>query len=164
MVSLTSAAVALAVAASGGEPPVRGCETRAEGPGPAPAVRPGPDVVLGRVAFRGLGRRLTGERAKVPAIVRTGPPVTVRITPLGRTRARLAFHHDHPKGHRAITFAPCTPGTPRFTDGGPVGPRTGFAGGFIIRRKGCARLVARSPGEPTVRRRVALGGPPRRCG
>ena len=164
MVSLTAAVLVLAAAASsGGEPPVRGCDTRAEVPGPVPAVRPGRDVVLGRVAFRGLGRRLSGERVKVPATVTTGSPVTVRLRLLGRTRARLAFSHDHPEGHAAITFEPCAPETPRFTDGEPVGRTTGFAGGFIIRRPGCARLVARSPGEPTVRRRVALGGPPRRC-
>jgi hypothetical protein len=94
--------------------------------------------------------------------------VTLRIVPLGRTRARLdydrsAWRDPRRAGQRAIRFESCPPDTPRFDGSGPLGEITGYNGGFRVRQGGCARLVARSPGEPTVRRRVALGVPPRRC-
>ena len=173
MVSLTAATLALIAATSSGGPFARTCDTRAEGPrGPAFAPDPDRDVALGRVAFLGLRDRrgTSGDPpvAKVPVVIAAGAPVTVRITPLRRTRARLDFDVDAWRregraGQRAVRFVPCAPQTPRFTDGEPVGDHTFYPGGFLIRRKGCARLVARAPGEPAVRRRVALGVPPRRC-
>jgi hypothetical protein len=97
----------------------------------------------------------------------------VRLVELGRTRARLDFDRDDDRGQRrtvargngqrSVTFEPCPPDTPRFTDGRPIGNQTGYPGGVLVGRPGCARLVARAPGEDVVRRRVALGVPPRRC-
>jgi hypothetical protein len=181
--SLTTAAVALATLFAGppaGEPYVRTCETHAEGPELRYEVRPEHDVVLGRVTFIGLRDRIQVSRrgrgdsgAKVPVTVGAGPPVTVRLRPLRRTRARLDFDPEEWRaegrriaagdGQRAVRFEPCPPETPRFTDGRPIGDQTGHPGGFLIARPGCARLVAHAPGEPTVRRRVALGVAPRRC-
>jgi hypothetical protein len=179
---LTAAVLALATALAGtaDEPFARTCATRVEGPGGPYEARPRHDVVLGRVTFIGLrdrirlGTRARGDPgAKVPVVVAAGPPVTVRIRPLRRTRARLDFDPDEwrrPRrriasgaGQRAVRFEPCPPDTPRFTDGRPLGDQTGFNGGFLVARAGCARLVARAPGEASVRRRVAIGVRPRRC-
>ncbi|HEX2085611.1 MAG TPA: hypothetical protein VHF89_08010 [Solirubrobacteraceae bacterium] len=184
MGSLTAAAVALA-SALGGAPAeaefARTCETRVEGPpGARYEVRPAHDVVVGRVTFIGVRDRLllgsarrTDPIAKLPAVVTAGPPVTVRLRPLGRARARLDFDPSEWRrrvrriargaGQRAVRFEPCAPDAPRFTDGRPLGDQTGFNGGFLVARRGCVRLVARAAGEPVVRRRVALGVPPRRC-
>src|SRR5688500_10163276 len=97
------AAIAVAVAlargsASADAPPFdRTCATHAEGP----AGNDGPpygrgDVRFGRLYFIGLARRHNWRlrrgadgTLKIPVVLREGAPVTVRITPLGRTRARL---------------------------------------------------------------------------
>ena len=180
MGSLTALAVALAAALP---PPdaVRTCDTRAEAPGSPPFVaRAASDVTLGRVTFLGLARRAPIGRpargdptAKIPVVIRTGAPVTVRIRPLGRTRARLDFDRGEWRdrnrtiargaGQRTVRFEPCPPDTEHFSDGRPLGDHTFYPGGFIVARAGCARLVARAPGEETVRRRVAIAVPPRRC-
>ena len=179
MGSLLALAVALAAAVPAPDA-VRTCDTRAEGP-PDTAFAAGPnDVVLGRIAFIGLRRpiRLNGvpghdATAKVPVDVESGAPVTVTIRPLRRTRARLDFDRREWRerrrriargaGQRSVRFEPCPPDTPRFTDGRPLGDHTFYPGGFLVARRGCARLVARAPGEETVRRRVALGVASRRC-
>ena len=185
MNGLTSAALTLAMAFAGGEPAAeytRTCSTHVEGPSTEP-YEPDPrrDVVLGRVVFLGLGRFVPAPRlrkdtdpiAKVPVMVEAGTPVTVRIVPLRRTRARLDFDRREWRrrerriatgaGQRSVRFDACPPETPRFIDGKPLGEQTGYNGGFLIARRGCARLVARAPGEEVVRRRVALGVRPRRC-
>ena len=181
MGSLTAVAVALATAFSAPDS-TRTCETRAEGPSEAPpfeadAAR---DVALGRVTFLGLKERIPLSRprggdtlAKRPVVVEAGAPVTVRIRPLRRTRARLDFDRSEwsdrrrrvaaGAGQRSVRFEPCPPGTKRFTDGRPLGDHTFYPGGFLIGRRGCVRLVARAPGEEVVRRLVALGVAPRRC-
>ena len=181
MGSLTAVAVALATAFSAPDF-TRTCDTRAEGPPGAPpfeadAAR---DVTLGRVTFIGLKDRIPLSRspggdtlAKRPAVIAAGAPVTVRIRPLRRTRGRLDFDPSEWRarrrrvaagaGRRSVRFEPCPPDTKRFTDGRPLGDHTFYPGGFLIARRGCARLVARAPGEEVVRRRVALGVAPRRC-
>ena len=53
---------------------------------------------------------------------------------------------------------PCAPDTPRFADDGVVGDETGWAGGFHVRREGCATLLLRREGEEQWRRvRVGFG-------
>ncbi len=174
MLSATAAALA-AAALAGGDGFVRTCDTRVEGPPGRYEPRPRHDVITGRVLFLGLRDRIPPSHGvvKTPATVTTGEPVTVRIEPLGRTRARLDFDPREWQrerrsiargdGQRVVVFEPCPPETPRFTDGEPVGDHTGYNGGFLIGRPGCARLIARAPGEATVRRRIALGVRPRRC-
>ena len=66
-------------------------------------------------------------------------------------------------GQRAVRFHACPADTRRFTDGNPLGPWTGYPGGFLVDRPGCARLTATAAGMRTVRRRVALGVAVSRC-
>ena len=159
----------------------RTCATHAEGPagGSGPPYGKG-DVRFGRLYFLGLARRHSWRLRrgadgvlKIPVVLREGAPVTVRITPLGRARARLDFDVEQWRregrrvaagdGQRAVRFHACPASTPRFTDGQPLGPWTGYPGGFLVDRPGCARLTVNGAGMPTVRRRVALGVAPRRC-
>lgn len=159
----------------------RTCATRAEGP----AAGAGPpygshDVRFGRLFFLGLDRRHSWRQRrgadgtlKIPVVVSEGPPVTVRIMPLGRARARLDFDVAQWRregrrvaggdGQRAVRFHACPASTPRFTDGKPLGTWTGYPGGFLVDRPGCARLTVSAEGMRTVRRRVALGVAPARC-
>lgn len=149
-----------------------------------PMQAPGPpygsaDVRLGRLFFIGLDRRHSWRlrrgadgTLKIPVVVRGGEPVTVRITPLDRTRARLDFDVAQWRregrrvadgdGQRAVRFHACPPGTRRFTDGTP-NPWTGYPGGFLVDRPGCALLTASATGMRTVRRRVAVGVAVSRC-
>lgn len=168
-------------AAPAGAPSDRTCPTRGEGAagGPDPPYSRH-DVRFGRLFFIGLDRRRPWRlrrgadgTLKIPVVLRKGEPVTVRIRPLGRTRARLDFDVDGWRGEgrrvadgdgqRAVRFHACPADTPRFTDGEPLGPWTGYPGGFLVDRPGCARLTATAAGMPTVRRRVALGVPVARC-
>ena len=183
-----AAAAAVAVAALGAgsaalaEAPFhRTCATHAEGPanGPEPPYS-SRDVRFGRLIFIGLDRRHAWRlrrgadgTLKIPVVVREGAPVTVRITPLGRTRARLDFDMSQWRrtgrrvadgdGQRAVRFEACPADTRRFSDGRPLGPWTGYPGGFLVDRPGCARLTATAPGMRTVRRRIALGVAVARC-
>ena len=190
MALLGAAAAAVAVAAvalaAGSTAPAdapfdRTCATHAEGPanGPDPPYSRR-DVRLGRLYFIGLDRRHAWRlwrgadgTLKIPVVVREGAPVTVRITPLGRTRARLDFDMSQWRrtgrrvadgaGHRAVRFHACPADTRRFSDGRPLGPWTGYPGGFLVDRPGCARLTATAPRMRTVRRRIALGVAVARC-
>lgn len=154
-------------------------------PREGPAGGPGPpyssqDVRFGRLYFLTLDRnhRWRQRRGadgvlKIPVVVGAGEPVAVRITPLGRARARLDFDMAQWRregrrvadgdGRRAVRFHACPPTTRRFTDGRPLGPWTGYPGGFLVDRPGCARLTATAAGMRTVRRRVALGVAVSRC-
>lgn len=168
-------------AADGDAPFERTCATRAEGPtrGAGPPYGRA-DVRLGRLFFVGLDRRHRWQlrrgadgTLKIPVVVGEGEPVTVRITPLGRTRARLDFDTAQWRrqarraadgdGQRAVRFHACPADTRRFTDGNPLGRWTGYPGGFLVDRPGCARLTAGGPSMRTVRRRIALGVAVSRC-
>lgn len=160
----------------------RTCDTHAEGPltTAEPPVR-AQDVRLHRLVFIGLDRRHRWQpphpgssgTLKIPVRIREGSPVTVRITPLGRTRARLDFNPERwsrrdrrvaaGDGQRVVRFHACPADTRRFTDGRPLGPWTGYPGGFLVDRPGCATLTVSARGTPTVRRRVALGVAVARC-
>jgi hypothetical protein len=56
-----------------------------------------------------------------------------------------------------VTFAACSADEPAFSYGGPVGLATGFAGGFVVSRRGCVPLEVRVAGRPTVRADVPFG-------
>lgn len=158
----------------------RTCATRAEGSanGAGPPYS-GQDVRFGRLLFLGLDRhgwrlrRFVQGTLKIPVVVGEGPPVTVQITPLGRTRARLDFDMGQWRregrrvadgdGQRAVRFHACPASTRRFSDGKALGPWTGYVGGFLVDRPGCARITATAKGTRPVRRRIALGVPVSRC-
>ena len=57
-----------------------------------------------------------------------------------------------------MRFVPCAPDTPRFSDDDVVGEETAWAGGFAVRREGCATLLLRREGEEHWQRvRVGFG-------
>lgn len=171
-------ALALAPAAATSRPGhyQRTCDTHAEGPLTTAEPSLGPnDVRFGRLVFIGLDRRHRWQpphpgssgTLKIPVRIREGSPVTVRITPLGRTQARLDFNPERwsrrgrrvaaGDGQRVVRFHACPADTKRFSDGRPLGPWTGYPGGFLVDRPGCATLTVTTHGTPTVRRRIALG-------
>jgi hypothetical protein len=152
--------------------PVRGCDTRAEGGRPpAEAPRPG-DVVLGPVALSGL-KRVASRRGfehyrsnhvyliKAGAVVRAGVRATLVVGASARRRAKLTFAARRLRsvsdGDPAVTFEACDAGEPAFSYDGPVGSSTGFAGGFVLSRRGCVALEVRVAGEPTMRANVPFG-------
>lgn len=184
-VLVVTAVVAAAVAFSGtaaagdGAPFDRTCATNAGRMTPPGPPYSSQDVRFGRLFFLGLDRhhrwrlrRGMDGTLKIPVVVGDGEPVTVRITPLGRTRARLDFDVAQWRregrrvadgyGQRAVRFHTCPSGTVRFIDGTPS-PWTGYPGGFLVDRPGCARLTVTAKGMRTVRRRVALGVAVSRC-
>lgn len=185
MVSVLATAAVAATAAPGGaaaatEPFVRTCDTHVEGPVTAgePSLRAAGR--FGRLVFIGLDRRHRWQlrrgadgNLKIPVLIHEGAPITIRITPLGRTRARLDFDPGQwsskgrrvadGDGQRAVRFDACPAQRPRFSDGKPLGPWTGYHGGFLVDRPGCARLTASARGMLTVRRRIALGVPIATC-
>jgi hypothetical protein len=62
-------------------------------------------------------------------------------------------------GDSAVRFEPCRPGTRSFI-GRPMGPETGWAGGFIVVRGGCATLLVRRAGaQRSTLLRVGFGVP-----
>jgi hypothetical protein len=95
----------------------------------------------------------------------------MRIAVAMRDRNWLALDYDGTRhdgeplslrdGAPVMRFVPCAPDTPRFTDKRPIGNETGWAGGFIVTRPGCATLRLRRDGESAWRStRVGFG---RRC-
>ena len=176
MAPLLALAAILATAGSAASAPAapfdRRCITHAEGP---PTSRTPPyhasDVRLGRVFFLGLGRRHRWQLRrgadgilKVPVMVGEVTPVTVTIAPIGRTRARLNFdvvewgragrRVADGDGQRAVRFHACPANRPRFSDGKPLGPWTGYNGGFLVDRPGDAA------GAPSDRARRVAGALP----
>jgi hypothetical protein len=143
-----------------------------------PQVRSG-DVQVGPAIFFGLGKAATDQpisRAnglaayKSGITVRAGAPVTVSIPRPYRRRVALdygwgvwprpgrGFPRSLDQGRHRLVFRACSPRTPRFTDGEPIGPWTGWAGGFIVAGRGCAEIEVRVGGSPqTVRRHIGFG-------
>jgi len=187
MLLALTAASGFAAAAPGGSfvseeaPFDRTCPTRVEGPAGGPQAPYGRrDVRFGRLIFIGLDRpqrwrqrRGADGTMKIPVVLREGTAVTVTIRPIGRTRARLDFDREEwtrtgrrvagGDGQRAVRFHACPANTPRFSDGRPIGPWTGYNGGFLVDRPGCVRLTVSAEAMPTMRRRAALGVPVSRC-
>lgn len=169
-----SATTGLRPSADRGAAPLRDCGSRAEGPAPLePSTRRG-DVAVGPIAFVGLAR-VAGRRGlehyagpggytvKSGALLRAGTAATLVVARRARRWAALGFASRVP-GRRspamarwAVGFRACPAGEAAFGYGGAVGPYTGFAGGFLVRRPGCLPLEVRVAGRPPVRARVPLG-------
>lgn len=173
MLLLVLALTALAGAAesTAAPPPTRTCEQRIEA-GDAPLRFPGPGgnrVLAGPLAFSGLfprtpaglGPRHENGRfsVKVGALLRAGRPVVLSVP--ARQRGTLFLHYANPgTGEPVVRIEPCPPATPAFSYDGPVGPVTGFSGGFEVTRPGCYPLQVAVVGGRTYRVRLSLG---RRC-
>lgn len=156
-------------------PPLRGCATRAEGGGPEDGRRRPGEVEIGPLRFNGLAelanrRRLDFDRVarvyrvKVGIGVPAGAGATLSIGANARGWAALAYapappgvEAHHPAGQPAVRFRACAAEEPAFSHDGPVGPVTGFSGGFILTRPGCVPLEVAVPGRPLVRARVPFG-------
>jgi len=152
--------------------PLRACRSRAEGgKPPETASRPG-DFVVGPFAFSGLARATSrrglehyrgasGYGIKAGAGLRAGVHATLVIARPARRWAALSFAARNFRrvsdGDPAIRFQACREDEPAFSYDGPVGITTGFAGGFILSRRGCVPLEVRVAGRPTVRAMVPFG-------
>ena len=157
-------------------PPLRGCADRAEAGTPqADAPLPG-QVVVGPFRFGGLARlasrrRLDLDRAggvygvKAGVLLAAGVRATLSIGRGARGWASLDYAPRRPgqprRLHDAVRFQACAADQPAFSYDGPLGPVTGFPGGFVLTRPGCLPLEARVPGRPVVRAIVRFGV--RRC-
>lgn len=177
---VAAALIACGVALAGPpERPVdRTCATRAEAPNRVPVILPRRDLVMGRAVFFGLRdgvlvpKARAGEDSvvKLGIAVRTGAPLTVRLTLIGA--AGVALDYGGPgsgdplrvaDGQRAVRFFACPPSTRRFSDGRALGAWTGYTGGFLVAHPGCVRLRVTARGDRAVTRRVAIGVPLARC-
>ena len=115
-------------------------------------------------AFHFDGTRST-RHFKAGLGVRAGAPMRIKVA--ARDRDWLAFDHDRTdksgEGAPLLRAVPCAPDTPRFSDDGLVGEETGWAGGLVVQRSGCATLLLRREGEQRWRSvRVAFGAACRR--
>jgi hypothetical protein len=169
---LLLAVLALAGAADAKPPPIptRTCEQRIEaGGGPLrfPAPRRG-RVFAGPLALSGLfprtpaglGPRHENGRfsVKVGALVRAGKPVVLFVP--ARYRGTLFLHYARAgTGEPVVRIEPCPPATAAFSYEGPVGPVTGFSGGFEVTKPGCYPLDVRVVGGRAYRVRLSLGRP-----
>ena len=104
--------------------------------------------------------------AKLPAGVRAGAPVTLRVHRRDRRHAAFAYSPETRNARRiadadrALVFEPCPPDTPAFSDGGTVGPVTGWAGTLVFTQERCVTLEVLAEGRPRRTIRLGLG---RRC-
>jgi hypothetical protein len=134
------------------------------------------DVVVGRVAFRGL--KLFGARASVTrsvvgsgtnrmyfvrsgAVLRAGAPVTISIVPRDRLVAALVYVRGTGQGlktgYPAARLEPCAPSTRASAYKGTVGRLTSFPGGFVVKRPACVTIVVTSPAHKPLRRVISFG-------
>jgi hypothetical protein len=103
---------------------------------------------------------------KAGVSVRAPGPLTVKVAPQDRDWVALDYDRERWRergrtvadGQASVRFLPCDPDTPRFSGRGHVGRWTGWAGGLLVAREGCATLLARAKGESRWQRvRVELG-------
>lgn len=148
--------------------PTRTCAQRIEaggGPLPFPGPRSG-RILAGPLAFSGffprtpagLGPRHQNGRffLKVGALVRAGRGIVLSVP----SRHRGTVFVDYAPsgvGEAVVRIEPCPPATPAFSYDGPVGPVTGFSGGFEVTRPGCYALDVAVVGGRTYRVRLGLG-------
>jgi hypothetical protein len=148
---------------------VVGCAEHVEAGGPEPskeAIRAArrSSLIVGAVTLWGLrhardhafgpGGPRGDEGWKAALSVRGYRPVTVRVA--ARDRGWVALDYvRRPADPRArhvadadsaVRFEPCPPGTRTFDDRRALGPQTGWAGGFLVARRGCATLLVRRAG------------------
>jgi hypothetical protein len=130
------------------------------------------EVTLGPVTFVGLhslasvppSRLMPTDgrdpRLKVIAVVRSGPPVTVRVS-LAQHAAlvydpRMFNARRVSAGDSAVAFEPCMPGQSPF--GGKAGDRpTQFNGAFIVDGPGCVLVQVTVAGGESAQRSVPFG-------
>jgi hypothetical protein len=116
---------------------------------------------LRHAALENFRRRRANKGYKAGLGVTYGAPLRIKVAM--RDRAWLALDYDRETkqqgvGAPEIRVVPCSPDTPRFSDDGVVGNETGWAGGFVVQREGCATLLLRREGEKHWRRvRVGFG-------
>lgn len=158
--------------------PTRPCSSRVEVTSSLGPPRQRIDVAIGPVYFAGLARvtRMmadeftprAGKRyveAKAPLVIRAGAAVTISIIAPRGEQAGLAYAKPAPdtppftiaNGGRAVTFRPCKPSQPRFTDDGQVGRQTIFSGGFLIRGSTCVVIRIHTQDGRRYRERVPFG-------
>jgi hypothetical protein len=112
----------------------------------------------------GYARGHDGWKAGVS--VRGYRPVTVRVAARDRRWVALDYVRrpadQRPRhvtdANSAVRFEPCPPGTRSFDGRRPLGPETGWAGGFLVARRGCATLlVRRADAQRSTPVRVGFG-------
>jgi hypothetical protein len=167
------AALATAAPAAAAPPRVVGCASHVETGGPPPTAKEVREARRDSVTAAHLtlwGVRLAGDDRfrpgpwKAGLTVRDYRPVTVRVARrdrgwvgldyvVGRDARRVA------DADAAVRFVPCPPGTPKFTHHDRLlGPETGWAGDFVVGRRGCATLFVRRQGAArSVRVRIGFG-------
>jgi hypothetical protein len=181
-VALGALPTADATPAAGAAPSVGvvGCAERVEAASPGPSkdeIREArrSSFVVGAVTLWGLRRaesHALGSSAsrgdsgwKAGVNVRGYRPVTVRVAV--RDRAWVALDYVQrvadqrarrvAEADSAVRFEPCPPGTRSFS-GGLLGPETGWAGGFVVSRRGCVTLFVRRAGaQRSTAVRVGFG-------
>ena len=154
-------------------PPLRGCAEHVEGGKPSTLAPFPAQVAIGPLRFAGLARvassrafainrtgRLYGVKSGVG--VPAGVRATLSVARSARSWAALDYTPSEPGKPRrepgaAVRFEACAADHPAFSYDGPVGPITGFSGGFVLKRPGCVPLEVRVAGRPTVRARVPFG-------
>lgn len=130
-------------------------------------------VVIGPIAFIGLPslaaaperrfepRKGRDRSEKVLAVVRTGPPVTVRVSPfehVGLLYDPSKFNaHSVADGDPAVTFVSCEPGESPYADFGASGRATQFNGAFVMDGPGCVALDVAVGSEAAERTWVSFG-------
>jgi hypothetical protein len=166
-----AAAPAVAALAAGHATTVRvvGCAEHVEAGGPLPSDREVREarrtsIVMGAITFWGLRRAEDhrfgpgGARGddgwKAGISVRGYETVTVRVA--ARDRAWVALDYVPRAANRrpryvadadsAVRFMPCPRGTRSLASGRLLGAGTGWAGGFLVARRGCATLLVRRAG------------------
>ncbi len=164
--------------------PVRLCKERAEGGEPLPFRARADDIRIGPVIFSALERaaslrpeelrpfpngRLPGVKSGV--LVKAGRVVTLSIALADRAYARLNYDMANRSGGKVLDESPpavkiraCPRDEPAFSYDGPLGPTTGFSGGFALAGDAVGRCVAvevRVKGSSRIfRRAVSFGAGP----
>jgi hypothetical protein len=153
-------------------PPLRGCADHVEGPGPSDLAALPDQVVIGPLRFASLAGQASRRefamnragsvyRVKAGVGVPAGVRATLTIGRAARRWAALSYAPrepgEPPRESAAVRFQACAADHPAFSYDGPVGPVTGFSGGFVLKRPGCVPLEVRVAGRPTVRARVPFG-------
>ena len=157
------------------------CAEHVEAAGPLPSNREirearGTSIVVGAITFWGLRRAqdrqfgASGARGddgwKAGVSVRGYRAVAVRVA--ARDQAWIALDYVQKPADRrpryvadadsAVRFMPCPRGTRSFTNGRLLGAETGWAGGFLVARPGCAKLLVRRAGTArSARIRIGFG-------
>jgi hypothetical protein len=166
-------AVVAASPAVADSPRAVGCSTHVESGGSEPTAKQlrearRSSVTAAHLTLWGVrlarGERFRPGQWKAGVSVRDYRPVTVRVA--ARDRGWVALDYVQARNavrvadaDSVVRFEPCPPGTRRFSaDHGPLGAETGWAGGFVVSRRGCATLFVRRQGAAhSVRVRIGFG-------